>query len=410
MRDLADEEEEDRKRNEIGDVAKEDAQSEDDFVPDEGAKNSSAGSKRGRTTRNKAEGRRRAVIADDEDEADEAERSIAPQKKRAKLADGGAAKKKGAPSKAKNGRARTAVDYSSDDGDEEMVDAASDEEDLADAAAAPDSEDDFDHEDDGRSKRGKRARKGRDGKKASGHPFAANATSKASTSTTGKKAIGSAATATPSSATGGGKAMSAEARMRASIDAAKDKSLKPPLNAYAGKLNPQASAFRPSGAKQTGSGASTPNTRPASAAAGTATGVKRTPSISGGKQVFGKSMSGWDQLFGGLSGLSSATSTPKTSTPTKPGSKPATPSSASANGIRPDPQLEAASAVDVQRLREEAKQGYLNTDECFDLLAHADIMLAFERSVLFEDKRLAARLRPNVWRAGGVLVKQAGQQ
>ncbi len=68
--------------------------------------------------------------------------------------------------------------------------------------------------------------------------------------------------------------------------------------------------------------------------------------------------------------------------------------------------LEAAAPEEVARLKQKAVEEHLDTDECFDLLAHADIMLAFERGLYLEDRKLAARLRPVVWRAGGVLEKQ----
>ncbi|TKY84592.1 hypothetical protein EX895_006494 [Sporisorium graminicola] len=424
LRDLADDDEDD---DGVVDAAPHDAHSEDDFVPDQsaaGTKGRSASGKRDRNARGRAEGRRRAVIADDEDgnDVDEAEGSKAPQRKRAKLASDVA--KGGARGKGKNARAgRRTVEYSDDDDDdedEEMVDAASDEEDLVDAAAALDSEDDFD-DDDGPTRAGKGPRKGKEGGKKTGGRASGAATAAATTSKgsamAGSKKPGPTGSAT-SSTSAGSKAMSAEARMRASIDAAKDKSLKSATGTAVSstKLNPQASAFRPSvkagpGGASTPTGAGRPGPTPSGGAAAAAGGVKRTPSTggSGAKPAFGKSMSGWDQLFGGLSGLSS--SSPK-SAPTKPGapaagSKPSTP--ASATGIRPDPRLEAATAADMQRLKQQASQSYLNTDECFDLLAHADIMLAFERSVYAEDRKLAARLRPAVWKAGAAIQGKAQQ-
>ena len=66
--------------------------------------------------------------------------------------------------------------------------------------------------------------------------------------------------------------------------------------------------------------------------------------------------------------------------------------------------------AEVQRLREEANKEHLNTDECFDLQAHADIMVAFERSMYAEDKRLANRLRPAHWKAGILVHEQQQKQ
>ncbi|SPO32549.1 uncharacterized protein UTRI_04293 [Ustilago trichophora] len=417
LRDLADDDDDEQDGN-----AATNQEEADDFVPDEETKSGKdaaeqqTSGKRSRNARNKAPGRRRTVVADDEEDEDEAEEAPkAPQRKRAKLSDSpaGGAKAKGPSTRG----GRKAFDYSDDEDeeDEEMVDAASDEDDLADAAAL-DTDEEFDHED--RQLRGNKARKAKStadsAKKAGGR--ASTAAAKLSGSAGGKKATIAAATSSAASNANAGKAMSAEARMRASIDAALDKSLKPSgaSAAPASKLNPQASAFRPSGAAKSGpggastpTGAGRPGATPSAAAAGGA-GVKRPSTGGGSKPAFGKSMSGWDQLFGGISGLSTASASNK-STPTKPAgaSKPSTPTAGagavSGTGIRPDPVLESASLADVQRLKEQAVEEHLNTDECFDLLAHADIMLAFERSVYMEDQRLALRMRPAFWKAGMAL-------
>ncbi|SAM83400.1 uncharacterized protein UBRO_05415 [Ustilago bromivora] len=415
--------------------ADEDAHPEDDFVPDGGAAGSKDAAddekptigKRDRNARNKVAGRRRAIVADDEEDEDAGEEGAPkpPQRKRAKLSDTGPAgsgKDKGRSARG----GKKAVNYSDDDDeDEEMVDAASDEEDLEDAAAL-DTDDEFD-EADGPSRGGKSTRKGKAGvdvaKKAGGRAVAMKSSTAGGVARAKKTGAAAASTSSAPPNTASSKAMSAEARMRASIDAAKDKSLKAPgvPSASTGiKLNPQASAFRPSGALKTGpGGASTPAGagRPSTASSAAGSGAKRIPT--GGKPAFGKSMSGWDQLFGGISGLStSSSSTPNKGTPTKPnaaGSKPGTPSgtaaaAASSTGIRPDPVLESASPADVQRLKEQANQDHLNTDECFDLLAHADIMVAFERSLYAEDRKLATRLRPAIWKAGTILQQGASQQ
>lgn len=378
--------------------------------------------KRDRSVRNRGAGRRRGVVADDEDEDGAA--PMPPQRKRARLSGSPAVGAKGTVQGARG--AKKAVDYSDDDDedDEEMVDAASDEDDLADAAA-PDTDDDFSADDGLSRKGGKAARKSNSDatKKTGARATAAAAKSSAGTGAKKATVTGSGSTAT------GGKAMSAEARMRASIDAAKDKSLKPlggssSSGPTASKLNPQASAFRPSGAIKSGAGgASTPTgtgaNRLGSAAVGggaaaAATANKRPSSGGGAKPAFGKSMSGWDQLFGGISGLTTPTSNKPTPTKTSKPSTPSTPAGGAnglpGTGIRPDPVLESASPAEVQRLKEQADQEHLNTDECFDLLAHADIMLAFERSVYLEDRKLATRLRPAFWKAGSVLQQPAKPQ
>lgn len=426
VRDLVDEDVADREGNKSEPAHKDDVKSKDDFVPDRGVgddtKSASATGKRDRSTRDKAQGRRRAVIADDEagDMDETGEVSMAPQKKRAKLTQSGY--KGETKSKAQQyGRSsksgKNTVDYSEDsDEDEEMVDAASDEEELLDAAGL-DSDDSFDEEDAGPTRGSKAARKSTssaaDGRKKVGGR--ASAVSNARTNKVGRAALGS--TASSSSASGGSKGMSAEARMRASIDAAVNKSIKPMTGAASAsstKLNPQASAFRPGSVSTLKSGAACTG---AGRSVATSSGAKRTAST-GGKPAFGKSMSGWDQLFGGISGLSSSsTSTPTKSTLAKPGvgasgSKSSTSASASASatGIRPDPRLESASPAEVQQIREAARQEHLNTDECFDLLAHADIMLAFERSIYLQDRKLSARLRPHNFNAGSILVSQKHKQ
>ena len=414
QRDLADDDDD----QEDGDATQ---QHDDDVAPKTGAHAATDAAepqtygKRDRNARSKAAGRRRPIVADDEDDEDGDEAPKAPQRKRARLSDSpvGGTKTKGRTSARGSKRA---VDYSDDDdSDEEMVDAASDEDDLADAAAI-DTEDEFD--DDDRPSRSSKTRKGKpaaDAPKKTGGRAAVTA-AKAPSGAAGKKAP--TASAAPAAGT---KLMSAEARMRASIDAAKDKSLKPPgvSAAASSKLNPQASAFRPNSAKSGAGGSATPTGagRPgASSTSAGAAGAKR-PANGGGKPAFGKSMSGWDQLFGGISGLSTTPASNK-STATKPagatapGGKPPAAgtgaAAASGTGIRPDPVLEAASLEDVQRLKKQAVEEHLNTDECFDLLAHADIMLAFERSVYMEDRKLSARLRPAIWKAGAVL--QANKQ
>ncbi|KAF6766842.1 hypothetical protein PSEUBRA_000754 [Kalmanozyma brasiliensis GHG001] len=362
---------------ELGDESddEEAAQSGDDFVPEQGPVDKKYG-KRDRQTRNKA----RATIADDEEEEEPVK---VPQRKRAKLED--SKPDDGGKRKARSGKgARRTVDYSSDE-DEAMVDAASDEDDDLPNAAATGTDDEF--EEDVGPAAGKK-RKSDSGKKAAPR---AGPSAKSTAGPGGKKAATSASAATASTA-GANKAMSSEARMRASIDAALDK--KAP-SAAPTKLNPQASAFRPGGALKPGApagGASTPT------GAGKPTSTTSTVKRPSGKPAFGKSMSGWDSLFGPLSGLSSPTAS-GSAKPTPPKAAPPV----SATGIRPDPVLEAASAADVQRLKGEAVEEHLNTDECFDLLAHADIMLAFERGLYVEDRKLASRLRPFVWRAGGVI-------
>jgi hypothetical protein len=400
LRDLADDDEE----VPGGSALAEDAAPGDEAMPDAeaadgdglgGARRRSTG-KRGRDYRNKPAGRRRVVVADDEEDEEEGTgkgAEEAPQRKRAKLSDSAADGGRADARPARN--TRNTIDYSDDDDeDEEMVDVASEEDDLElDAAAAADSEDDFE-QDGASSRRGAAKSKSARGAKSGGRKSTGGAGGSAAkaTSASGAKKAGAAAASTAAN-----KGMSAEARMRASIDAAKDKSLKPPGASVGTKLNPQANAFRPSGAVK--SGTSTPT-----GAAG-ASAPKRPAST--GKPAFGKSMSGWDQLFGGISGLSSSASTPSKATPIKPGapSKPATPTAGvSGSGIRQDPVLEAASPADVQRLKNQATQQYLCTDECFDLLAHADIMTAFERSIGIEDRKLAARLRPCVYRAGQALL------
>ncbi len=391
--------------DDLKDLADDNDDEQDSFKPEADVKDEAEiqPHTQGKRNRAAAGGRRRGVIADDDDE-DEGP-SVAPQRKRARTtANKGADRKAPAEKAKKNNKKR--VDYSSDDDDdEEMIDAASDEDELADLGddAASESEEEA-----------KGTRRG--AKKAASKPAAAKGTpSKLSAAAIGgvKKASVSSAPTTSS----GSKTMSAEARMRASIDAAKDKSLKPTSATSAAapsKLNPQASAFRPSLAGGTGgTGGTAGNKGPAAGSStpnATTAGVKRPQS--GKPPAFGKSMSGWDQLFGGISGLTSATPPkPSGATPTKTGTaKPSTPS-VSGQGIRPDPTLEASSPADVQRLKEKANEGYLNTDECFDLLAHADIMSAFERSMFAEDKRLALRLRPVAWKAGALVVpSKMGQE
>ncbi|KAI3493154.1 hypothetical protein L1887_42171 [Cichorium endivia] len=130
-----------------------------------------------------------------------------------------------------------------------MVDVASEEDDLElDAAAAADSEDDFE-QDGASSRRGAAKSKSARGAKSGGRKSTGGAGGSAAkaTSMSGAKKAGAAAASTAAN-----KGMSAEARMRASIDAAKDKSLKPPGASVGTKLNPQANAFRPSGAVKSG--------------------------------------------------------------------------------------------------------------------------------------------------------------
>lgn len=313
--------------------------------------------------------RRRAVLASDDEDEEDAQ-PTAPQRKRPRMDD------KKAASKPKSNRKEN---YSDDDSDEEMVDAAS-ESDLD--AGILDSDEEFS---DSKAKSSRSAKPARQATKAvPAKPVAKKPT------------------------VASNKTMSAEARMRASIDAAKDKSLKPPGAAVAvgSRLNPQASAFRPSATGKPTGGAATP----------TGTGGVRKVPIGGGKPTFGKSMNSWDQLFGPLSGLNSP------SNAAKPGAQANKPSAAAAKanaaasstgasaGIRPDPKLETASAAEVQKLKDDARKAWLSTDECFDLLAHADIMLAFERSIYVEDKRLSTRLRPAIWKAGTILANQSQPQ
>ncbi|SNX86009.1 uncharacterized protein MEPE_04718 [Melanopsichium pennsylvanicum] len=416
LRDLGDDDDDDQLD---GIAAREEA--DDEFRPDV---DKPSNGKRDRTYRS---GRRKAAIADDEDDDEDGNVdkrvSKAPQRKRAKISNSPAIDTKSRAARSTRG-ARKRLDYSDadeDNGDEEMVDAASSEEELDEGSAVDSDDGELGDGDDGLIRGGKAAKSGKAaGSRARKFGVRASTSSTKASATAGpiKKAAGTGAGSASSAA--GGKNMSAADRMRASIDAAKNKSLRPPgvASGHAAKLNPLASAFRPNAALKSG-GSSTPvgagrpgTTSTSAAAAATAAGGAKRSQNTGGKPAFGKSMSGWDQLFGPLSGL--APSPAAKNSPTSAGkpksSIPSNSTGANGSGIRPDPVLESASAEEVQKLKQQAVEDHLNTDECFDLLAHADIMMAFERSVYMDDKRLAMRLRPAFWKAGTVLMhKQQGQ-
>ncbi|PWY98280.1 hypothetical protein BCV70DRAFT_218735 [Testicularia cyperi] len=324
-----------------------------------------------------------------------------------------------APRRKKRSRPSTYVS-DPDDGDHKTGNpsgvVSSDDESMKDVGTEDESDEaDGNEEDDDEVVGGRRKAGARGSKKATTKTTAAGAQKKggarsslagaAGTTPTGLKKAGAAASTGASS-----KTLSFADKMRASIDSAKDKTIKPPSTS-ASKLNPTASAFRP-GARP---GASTPGAA-ASAGTGAGTGSKRPSS-----QAFGKSMSGWDQLFGGVSGLSaSAQSTPSKSTPSKTAaaanSKSASSSSSTGgagssnasggaggpgtSGIRPDPTMETLTAEELAEARATRNREYLDTDQCFDLLAHAEIMLAFEQDIIFRDRQTARMLRPSHWRAG----------
>ncbi|PWN50581.1 hypothetical protein IE53DRAFT_88170 [Violaceomyces palustris] len=147
-----------------------------------------------------------------------------------------------------------------------------------------------------------------------------------------------------------------------------------------------------------------------------------------GEVKFGKTMSGWDQLFGGGGGSNSNKSTPEqrarevrserggkasgasNGRPTNKSGKDSghLPSAGSSSGnsngrtkyntasIRSAPGLESLSSQELAERRRREEESNLDTSDCFDLLAHAEIMMAFEEEMGLE-RRL---LKPSRFGAG----------
>ena len=184
--------------------------------------------------------------------------------------------------------------------------------------------------------------------------------------------------ASASASGSGSKPISAPDRLRASIDAARDKSFKTGSPVSAGPPKPKVA------------GAVTPRPGP------------KPPKSHDKEAKFGKTMTGWDQLFGSITGT--ATSSPSASSSPAPSTgATAVAGAASKNStprIRPQPGMERLDSQALQALREAEAQRNQDTDGCFDLLAHAEIMSAFEHEMMDDDKKTAVALRPSRFRAG----------
>ncbi|KAN0060776.1 hypothetical protein ACQY0O_007434 [Thecaphora frezii] len=326
------------------------------------------------------------------------------------------------------GRASASEDAASDAAMDEV--GASSDDDGGGGASVQDEYDDEEEEDayaaSGRKSKSKRGAAATSATTAKSKAAAAVATKKASAAPASrtitparnayvKKGLTPSSKATPTTSAAD-KALNAD-KLRASIDSARDKASSSSAvcssSAKAGpsKLNPHAANFTP---KAGGGGASSST----SASLGHASSGRK-PINKAGEVQFGKTMTGWDQLFGSLSGVSASpsssshaganagtASSSSNNTPSSKGKPKAAQPAQARGGIRPMPELENATQQQLAEMRRTQQRRNLNVDGCWDLLAHAEIMSAFEHDTATDDRKLASALRPVRFRAGWGLVKK----